>query len=344
MTVRFGVGADERDATVYWSALDDPDRLSARPTQVEGDTVVAEVNHFSTGLAGWLLVDDAGTTDAGPGALDGGGDAGVSTDAGPGASDGGMPDAGPVITGVTCVVDERVGGCANPVTTNTYPDVPFSFYNGPVIPRSLVEWLSSPLLAFELFQMESPARFVAQDDAMTTYDGPGVLMRHDRVLTVDIDANGPCSVPHIRCTGNTLLPESGCDGAPPDDLATPLECAVTERDASCVETMRTVVPRFWLADGAHGPGSELRTDTPEVLAAFDTATVLTFYKEANCGSYAGPEQFREYRIEVDAGTTAVLSLFARASDATCRDGLGRNQPLTRISCRGAVPLSPPPSP
>src|SRR6185369_4338250 len=73
----------------------------------------------------------------------------------------------------------------------------------------------------------------------------------------------------VSCTGSTVVGPVPCsvDAVDPAWFDGPaLSCAVTRRDAAtCTETSSTETPRFWLADGVLGPGTELHTDSPALV-------------------------------------------------------------------------------
>lgn len=352
VTVRFDVSPEQGDVTVFWSRDDAPDVLEALPTRRTGSGVVATIEHFSTGLAGWLESEDAGPADPDAGLEDAGVDSG---DADGGPADAGLdggPDSGH-LPGITCVVQRRNTDCtAMPPTTNE--NVPFSYLSesgyGPV--GALTSSLSAFNTLYNLAPGEQP-RFAATDAAGSRYivgsgDEPNAI-RVGSVLTVDIDESrggGACTestVPliTIRCTGSTMLEDPAC---PLSDVIdpSPLSCSVSRRDAACVGTTTTEMPAFWLASGIHGADSELRTTSPGIAAVFGSAGEATFYREGACSTFT-PDA-RPYgvvqRIELSDGQVISYG-FGGSSAATCTDDRDVSRPLVQLSCYGVTSLGAP---
>ncbi|MDQ3032232.1 MAG: hypothetical protein M3Y87_07440 [Myxococcota bacterium] len=277
-------------------------------------------------------------------------------------ADSGDTDAGSdgAVEGVTCIVQEREPGCVAGAPV-TYEDVPFAFH--PDESLTPLMSLTSPLEAFwRLNNSPFPPAYEPRDAAGVSYtvgpDAPPNVTRTGVVLDVDIDVQRqgsacvdvpePPPLIHIRCTGHTVLPSPACEGArpPPAPDAPALTCVVSKRDAACTPLATTMeVPRFWLAPGAHGPESEIHTDSAALIEAFGGADEVAFFQEAPCASYVSEVRAPSQRIVRD-GVRLGVSVSQRGTER-CRDGLGRLQPVLEVSCEGATtrrhPLSSPAS-
>ena len=179
------------------------------------------------------------------------------------------------------------------------------------------------------------------------------LTRSGLVVSADVDAarggsaciETPGAIPliRIRCTGSTELAPPAC--LPVDvgaALGTALTCSVTRRDASCTTSRTTETPRFWLAAGAHGPESELRTDSPVIVELFGSGGDARFYREGPCDAYAADVGSASGHRFARFGDRIAIDSFQASGPGTCRDDLGRSQPTLAATCRGEVALGPPP--
>ena len=350
VTVRFDGSSAAAGATVFWSRESAADEFEALPTRIEGGAAIAAVQHFSIGFAGW---SESETPDAG--GQDGGtSDAGTMDAA---VSDSGLEDAGRdagAPTGITCVVREPDPDCTASVPV-THENVQFSFHpdSSAYGPTGA---LTSALAAFNTLYNDSGAIAFLGNASGTEYVvGPGDIanvFRAGTVLTVDIDVGRGGSVCEetgvplilIRCTGSGTiapLPAADCPLAdtPPSDA---ISCAVTRRDGACVASTTTETPSFWLASGAHGPDSELRSAMPGLAEVFGAAGVATFYRELGCNtitpdlrdSIAGVR-----RVELTGSEVTAYNAFEGTSEATCRDSSSVARPLVSVSCSaGVAPL------
>lgn len=347
VTVRFGVAPGEEDATVFWSSGVASAELEPLPTRLEGNHIEAPIEHFSIGLAGWEL-----SSDAGPG-RDGGhvadaahiGDASTSADAG-------HVDAGS-LPGITCVVTQRTPDCISG-TTNTYLNVPFSFLGASDI-YGPVSALTSPLAAFNRLSNIPEgfrAEFLADDPAGSLYRvGDSIvpnLALDGLVLTADIDTAryglactdvpGALPIVGIRCTGSTLLAAPPCSFVDTSGAeGMPLTCTVSRRDAACNPLgSSTEVPRFWLAEGAHGAESELHGDSPALSELFGAGGVR-LYREGPCDVYVFDVR-GHFGSVARSGGRLIVPLLTAAGSTPCVDGLGRSMPTLSVDCRGEAML------